>query len=284
MLSGASKRLVLIAALTTGLAACSGFGLLYRFADTYITNEVEKYLELDDAEAAFVDGQVDAFVDWHSREMLPLYADLLNEYADRIVSQSLNRQAAAAGREKVRGLLEKLFNGAAPFAAAVLARHTAPDKVDALEKRLADRLAKRREGLERPVEDRLADRQESIVDNFERFTGPLKDNQVAIIERYVEASVDNFGRWLENREHRQKAFIDFMRTGPDESELAEFIPRILLRAHELVDPDYQAVTEKRWEAIEKLLFDVLTSLDAKQRNYIAGTLRGYAKDMRDISS
>ena len=284
MQNGKPQRLVLVLVTAAFLTACSGFGLLYRFADTYITSEIEEYLEPNDAEAAFIALKTEEFVDWHSQEMLPLYADLLNEYADIIVSQSLNRPAATRGAETARDLLGKIFRGAAPYAAAVLARHTAKDKVDALEKRLAERLAKRREGLERPLEDRLADRLEGIIDNFERFTGPLKDDQIAIIERYVEASGGDYARWLDNREHRQKAFIDFLRTAPDEAQLAEFIPRILLRADEIVDPDYRAVTERRWAAIEALLFDVLTSLDAKQRNYFAGTLRGYAQDMRDISS
>ena len=58
----------------------------------------------------------------------------------------------------------------------------------------------------------------------------------------------------------------------------------MLHSYEVADPDYKAVAEARWKVFENLLFGVLSTMSKAQAAYFIETLRGYAGDMRDLSS
>jgi hypothetical protein len=138
--------------------------------------------------------------------------------------------------------------------------------------------------LAEPLEQRLEARVERIVENFERVTGDLDDAQRQIIRRYAEATAGDNAVWLRNRVNRQRAFTEFLSRRPDEAQISAFVFRILLRAHEIVDPEYRAVSEARWMRFETLLFDIMTSLSAEQRETLSATLRDYAAEMLELSS
>ncbi len=276
-------RLATVFLVLCALPACSGFRLLYAFADTYIIDAADSYLDPDDTEKRHIEAKTQRFVAWHSREMLPRYADFLSASADRIEAGAVDRKWITGRTEEARSLLHEVVSGAAPFAAEVLVRYTQPAKVERLSQRLDERLAEQREKMASPRDERRTKRQKRIAKNFERFTGPLKKAQLAVIERYVAASTDASRRWLETRAKRQRAFLDFLSQRPDEARIAAFIPRILLQGHEIVDPEYGTISERRWAAIADLVYGVLTTLDTEQRRTAVRTLRSYAADMRKMA-
>ena len=57
--------------------------------------------------------------------------------------------------------------------------------------------------------------------------------------------------------------------------------RIILQAHEVVDPDYRAISDARWALLEAMCYDVSATLDDEQRKQLMTTLRSYAADMVD---
>ena len=59
--------------------------------------------------------------------------------------------------------------------------------------------------------------------------------------------------------------------------------RFLVRAHEVVDPDYRAISENRWALREAMYFDLLSSLSDAQRRELVTTLRGYAVEMVELA-
>ena len=281
---GRLLRLATIALILFGLPACSGFRLLYSFADTYIIDAAESYLDPDDAEQQHIEIKTQQFLAWHTRIMLPRYARYLSLSAKRIEAGTVDRDWAATRTQDARELLSEVVFGAAPFAADVLVRYTSPAKIERLSQRLDERLAEQHEKMASPRDERRAQRQKRIAKNFERFTGPLEKAQLAVIESYVAASADAGRRWLETRAKRQRAFLDFLSQQPDEARIATFIPQILLHGHEIVDPEYGAITERRWTAIADLIFGVLSTLDAEQRRKTVRSLRDYAADMRKMAS
>ena len=284
-LRAAAFRAVILVALAIAVSGCSRLSLVYGFAGPALSREAAYHLNLDETEQAVVDDRVAAFLDWHSAVMLPRYARFLSDQADIVERGPPDRATVADTVTKLRTLLDDLVAGAAPYTADVLVNHTAPGKVRYLKARMDERLAERlEEAAEDPPEERLEDRVERTADNFERLTGDLNDGQKEIIRRYVKATLADNAIWLKNRANRQRAFTEFLSRRPGEAEIGAFVQRILLRPHEIVDPDYLAVSERRWTRFETLLFEIMVSLTDEQRETLVETLRGYAAEMLDLST
>lgn len=95
--------------------------------------------------------------------------------------------------------------------------------------------------------------------------------------------MDGNSRWLRTRGLRQQAFLDFLAQRPDEAEIEPFLFKIVLRGHEVVEPEYESISEARWQRFETLLGDILLSLTPAQRSTAVETLREYAAELLELS-
>jgi hypothetical protein len=278
------RKVAALLVISLSVSGCSGLSFLYGLAETALAREANFHLDLDEEGEAGVDRKIKALFAWHSSEMLPRYAHFLEGQAEIVDRGEVDRREVDAAVDELRKMLDELIRGAAPYTASVFVDHTAPEKVTHLKARMAERLAERREELAAPLEDRLEERIERIVDNFERLTGDLNAVQMGFIKRYAAATAKDNETWLKTRASRQRAFTDFLSQRPDQSQIARFIYRILLRPHEIVDPEYKAVSNARWVRFEALLYDMMTSLTFEQRRHASKTLREYAAEMLELSS
>lgn len=273
--------LLIIAFTGTG---CSGLSFVYGLAETALAREANYHLDLNEDGDVFVDQKIEELFEWHSREMLPQYARFMNSQADAVDRGALDRASIDSAVLAMRDILEALVSGASRYTADVLVNHTAPEKVRHLKERMAERLAETREELQEPAEERLETRIERIVDNFERFTGTLTKPQVTVVSRYAEATLGDTEVWLRNRANRQRAFTEFLAQEPSKKEISTFVYKIILRPHEIVDPEYKAVSEARWKRFQELLYGIMTTLSDAQRKTMSTTLRRYAADMLELAS
>lgn len=278
------RRLIAFGAAVILLAGCSGFKLAYNFADYQLSQEARFYLDVGDNEAELLDRQIAALLDWHRTRMLPQYAAYFYAQADLVEQAGVNRGQIAQAVQQLRLLMDETFQGASPFFADVLVRHSTEDRVRFLKARMDERESERREEEQAPLDERITDRTKRIVKNFERFMGDLTPDQTARIRTHAKDSIDDSRAWKENRVKRQTAFLDYLSQRPDKSLLSEFIFKITVRSYEIVDPDYRVISERRWGRFESLLGDITLSLSAEQRRTFAENLRGYAADMLDLSS
>ncbi len=266
------------------LTGCSSLQIAYIFAEDMVESRAEDYLELSPDQEAELETQSAALIAWHRKAMLPAYAVFFNDQADIAESGGWTRPQMKEAFTEFRALLDVTVEGAAPFIAKVLVDHTTPAKLSFLETRLAENMAEKRaeEETESP-QDTLDEWVERRVERLTRFTGALSDDQAAIIRRHTKGGMNLAMRWLDNRELRQGALVTFLRTEPGQEQIAHFVHRVLLHAHEVVDPDYRAISEARWALLEEMYFDVMASLSDNQRRELVSTLRSYAADMIDLS-
>lgn len=266
------------------LSGCSSLQFAYSFADDVLEGRADEYLNLNEDQEAVLEEQTAAMIRWHRQEMLPKYATFFRAQADIAEAGGWSREGLSDAFQTFRGLMDETVEGASPFIATVMAEHRTEDKIAYLEARMAENLAERRADEEAETAEESADEWvERRVDRLSRFLGDLTDEQVAIVRSYTEDGMDDGLRWLENREQRQGAFVTFLRTEPTRDEIAQFVHRILLRAYEVVDPDYKTISERRWALRERMYFDVLETLSDEQRDTLIFTLRDYADDMLSLA-
>ena len=262
------------------LSGCSTLQIAYTFAEDMLESRAEDYLDLSAEQEAELADHSAALIAWHRKTMLPTYAAFFNAQADIAEAGGWTRAQLAAAFTTFRALIDGTVRGAAPFVAKVLIGHTTPGKLAHLEARMAENNAERRaERAAETPEETLEGWIDRRVERMSRFSGTLSDGQVAIIRRHAARGMDRAMRWLDNRELRQGALVTFLRSEPTRADTARFVHRIILHAHEIVDPDYRAVSEARWKRREGMYFEVLSSLSDAQRQEVVSTLRSYAADM-----
>jgi len=284
VLPRASLKIAVIVVGLLLLSGCSSLKFGYSFADDILESRGQTYLDLSPEQETGLESQSEALVAWHRREMLPKYATFFNAQADIAETGGWTRSQLSSAFTEFRALRDETVEGAALFIAAVLIEHSVPERLAYLEARMAEKLSERRaEVMKKTSKERLDDSVERRANRFSRFVGSLSKAQTAIIRRHTEDGLDDPARWLNNRESRQKALATFLRSNPSEDEIAGFVYRILVRAHEEVDPDYRAISENRWALREAMYFDLLSSLSDSQRRELVTTLRGYAVEMVELA-
>lgn len=273
------RKFATVIVLAVILTACSSIKILYSLLDDFIWDSVEFHLNIDDdAEKEFTELKVREMVDWHRSKMLPIYARHLRQQAEFLENDKMSEARLTESFKVGRGLIEATVKGAVPFAAKVLIRHRSKERRTYFLARMSERLAEKIEQLNEPRPERLAKRIERIIDNFERFTGDLSEQQLLTIRSHAERSIEDIPYRLANRRLRQQATIDFLATQPNEAAIAGFLTTLLLRPYEIVQPEYKEFSTAAIERFKGMLFKVVLAMTPKQRNKAAATLREYADD------
>ena len=272
-----SASLVMIALPVTG---CSGLKVAYSLAEGIVQERAKAYLDLSSEQNTRLVEQSSALINWHRESMLPKYAAFFLAQADIAEDFGWSRREVSNAIGTIRLLIDETVKGASGFLAAVLIEQTTPEKISYFAARMDENLIASRKKIASRTSDYLISRR---VDRIARFTGPLERRQVSIIRAYTQQDLGSGNRWLDNREQRQVALLTFLGNKPTKEELANFIYKLLVSSHEIVDPAYRHVSEARWKKREAMYFDILRSINVKQRNVLISTLRRFASDMTELS-
>ena len=279
-----NRKLMLTLVITMGLAACSSFKIMYDFADDYIKQEAKFFLKFDEQGEQHLNDQVDKMMEWHNTIMLPRYAAYLRQLANQLDHGLYGATAITKGMKDGRILLQNTVAGVASYVARILVRQTITENVEHLRLKIIERSKEQKEKLARPIEKRTEDRTERLIKNVGRFMGDLNEIQNNLINRYAKSTINDAKRRLDNRNLRQSALLTFLAGKPKEMEIDAFISQIVLRAHEIVDPDYKGYSEKRIARFTTLLVNIFAASTNDQRRATSEKLRSYAQDFSEISN
>ena len=284
MVGKMNRKLMLTLVITMGLAACSSFKIMYDFADDYIKQEAKFFLKFDEQGEQHLNDQVDKMMEWHNAIMLPRYAAYLRQLANQLDHGLYGATAITKGMKDGRILLQNTVAGVAPYVARILVRQTIIENIEHLRLKLIERSKEQKEKLARPIEKQTEDRTERLTKNVGRFMGDLNEIQNNLINRYAKSTINDAKRRLDNRNLRQSALLTFLAGKPNEMEIDAFISQIVLRAHEIVDPDYKGYSEKRIARFTTLLVNIFAASTNDQRQATSEKLRSYAQDFSEISN
>ena len=279
-----NRKLMPTLVITMGLAACSSFKIMYDFADDYIKQEAKFFLKFDEQGEQNLNDQVDKMMEWHNAIMLPRYAAYLRQLANQLDHGLYGATAITKGMKDGRILVQITVAGVAPYVARILVRQTIIENIEHLRLKLIERSKEQKEKLARPIEKQTEDRTERLTKNVGRFMGDLNEIQNNLINRYAKSTINDAKRRLDNRNLRQSALLTFLAGKPKEMEIDAFINQIVLRAHEIVDPDYKGYSEKRIARFTTLLVNIFAASTNDQRQATSEKLRSYAQDFSEISN
>ena len=284
MVGKINRKLMLTLVITMGLAACSSFKIMYDFADDYIKQEAKFFLKFDEQGEQHLNEQVDKMMEWHNTIMLPRYAAYLRQLANQLDHGLYGATAISKRMKDGRILLQNTVAGVAPYVARILVRQTNIENTEHLRLKIIERSKEQKENLARPIEKRTEDRVERVTKNLTRFMGDLNEIQNNLVNRYAKSTINDAKRRLDNRNLRQSALLTFLAGKPNELKIDAFIRQIVLRSHEIVDPDYKGFSEEWIDRFTMFLANIFAASTNDQRLATSEKLKSYAQDLSEISN
>ena len=264
-------------------ASCSNTRIIYSLAEKFVEDEVTFFIDLDKEEEIRLTKQVTELVEWHRKNMLPKYETYLRDTAEKLAKNQYSYVDIKNILIYGRALIEETVIGLTPFTSKFLVEHQTVGDIDFLEKQMEKRRQQRLENLSKPSNKLYEIRKDRLIKNFERFFGNLNDSQVILIKRYASETLDDKRVRLNNRTMRQKAFLEFLRTQPNQKSLMIYTNKLLLSGHEITNQGYRDFQDSSLVLFSELMSNMLEVSSDMQRERVIKKIRKYANDFKVFS-
>ena len=175
---------LLVAALVVG---CSAARLGYNTAPTLAYWWLDSYFDFDGEQSLRIRADLQAVLDWHRKEELPLLIQTLRELqamAPKAVTPAQVCAVVPGLQTRVQVTLERVAPSIAAIAPSLQAA-----QIENMAREFQKRNKKwREEWLEGTLAERAERRVEKIVDRAESLYGTLESAQIAIIKSHIQTS------------------------------------------------------------------------------------------------
>ena len=284
-------RLVLLCLIIPLVSACSALRIGYEFVPRYAAWQLDRYWELDSAQASFSKERIDELWRWHRHSELPEYARWL-----RSLNGGLDASVDIVEVTNWRRMLIRYWRVTALRVApdvSELIVSLRPQQIDHMKQRLASANEDyKQEFLPHDPAMRQARRIKRIEERLEYYFGPLMDVQRDIVRRMAGAMPRNEQVWFEERLARQKDFVDLAerlgRFGPSPTaaqreEAARLVTDYLVSLWEPRDPKRRQALESVMLASDEITVAVFNAALAEQKARLSERLLGLAADFEALS-
>lgn len=270
-----------------GLGGCSLTRIGYHSLPTLAQWEINRYVDLDEAQRALVASHLERVLHWHRGDELAQYARFLRGLDARVQAR-VDPAEVARVRARVEQAWDALAERLAP-GVAELALTLRPEQIAQMHRRVDALQAKAREQyLPREGESRDDARARRVTKRAEFFLGDLPERQLAELRSLVAAFPASEQAWLAEREARQREFVamlDRLRAErPPPAEATRIAGEHLRAMWQSRDAARRALLAESVAASDALTARLVAGAGADQRRHLSKRLRGWAEDFEALSS
>ena len=266
--------------LLLALGGCSATQFIYNRVDVLVRWYLDDYVTLDRDQRKRFDVRLDAFLEWHRREELPTYVELLDD-ALQILDDGVPLDAT-------RQMAERIVLAAVRFQDPFLELLLSTGE-DLRPEQRAEFVENLMAGQEEFETDRLArsdvEYREDLEARFDkqlsRYMGSLANEQTDRIALGVNAMtrLDRF--WLEDRRVWIEALSDILLTA--DPNWPEQVRQLIAQRDEALLPAYREGIDHNGEVILQLSRDVLLARTVKQDLKLRGKLQALRDDLAALT-
>jgi len=262
------------------LSGCSATQFIYNRVDILIRWYLDDYVSLDRDQQARFTTRLDALLEWHRLEELPVYVVLLDDalvILDNGVSLDATRAMAARIESAAIRLQDRFLE---------LLLSTGEDLTPAQRAGFIETLWAKQEEFEA---DRLARDDAAYRDDLEarfdkqlrRYLGPLTDEQKSRLRQGVAAMTRLDHYWLQDRRVWISALSEILLS--DEPSWVEPVRALIASRNEALLPEYRDGIDHNGEVILQLSRDVLLLRSDKQDKKLRARLTALRDDLAALS-
>jgi len=285
--SGAGWLRAAYAAAALALSSCAAlnvgtFNVAYEHADWLLQRMASHYVDFDAGQKQALQAGFGNLHEWHRRQELPLYADVMDAAAKRM-ERGLRRDDVVWMVRSVTERWQVTSRHLAADLTPVLATLT-EEQVAQMERKLAEDNAKFAKTQLSP-DIRKADkyRAEWLNDQIVRWIGELTPAQKDRVALSVKQTEDFPALRLAERRRRQANFLQLVRHTHDPRALGAALDDMLSTPREGAEEAYRRSAVHYEEQMVQLVLDLDRTLSPEQRATAAARMRRYAENFRALA-
>ena len=273
-------HVLLLIALVVATGGCSVIGFTYNRADWLAFHYAKGYVDFDSQQRKVLKAALSERLREHREHELPKYVALLS-HGEELLADGLSAGEALEMLNRVRGLYEEGVRRTVPKIASTLLS-LSPAQVDELAQNMADKnKAFREKVLSADLDRRFRGRVRRVVKRIQRWTGPLSDSQVLLVEGRISSMQDLTPDWFEYRQQKQQELLRFLRAQTEPATLEKFLVDWMTTQFDL-DQKTAAAAEQWALDVSKMMADLETTLTAGQSEELFETISGYRSIVEEL--
>jgi len=276
--------IVLVFLLLLPLSGCSLVSVGYNNADLYLRYSINGYTTFNDSQKQEIKREVDNYLLWHRKTMLPEYADSLRDLL-QIVQSGKELKSDDVIRIKLTGreLYVKTVQPAVEPVASLLSDLDAV-QVDELVLSFAKENNKQREKyLSGSDEKKLRKRAERTIDFIENMVGGLTDVQLEKIRELSFKLPFTTDLFLRLRENKQAGLIGLLGNKKGGKEIAAYLAAWLTMPEAGRSPEEQGLLLSFERGADEMAIEIYAMLDKQQKRTLEKNMTKYIEAFTQLA-
>lgn len=276
-------RIICLLLLPCLLAACSATRYAYNQAPVLLNWWVADWFDFDRDQAAKVKDSLVQLHDWHRAQMLPVWAQQLQQLTDEMANTTTPERICAWGdqiQQQIDLLAQQAISLSAPIATGM-----GPRQWKQLDKRIQERNEEwRKEWMPATNQEQLEHRYDKTSEQAEKWYGSLEKSQRQLIRSSLEQSNWSAQKQLDQVIKRQKDLQATLRSvqGRSPAEAHTMLQDLWKRSQQPTNEADRAYHEQLRLEVCQTIARFHNSTTAEQRKYAQKRLQGYVDDMQAL--
>ena len=257
----------------------------YRFADTFVEWEINKYVDLNAQQQADVDRAITELHYWHATSELPVYTKQLQELRDKIAAENLSLVDLQTTYKQLFSAWQRILNELEPYALQFLPELT-DEQTEQLLKKLAERQQDERQEL-REANGELAEQRQRWRKRSEKnartWLRRLTPVQERLLIEWVNQREATASLWLDYNDQWQQNFAEALKQRHNAAIFSGQMRALMYDSERLKSPELKQLTEQNRAATLDFFYLLYQSLTDEQRQRVVRKLDGYIEDMEALA-
>ncbi|HEX4763815.1 MAG TPA: DUF6279 family lipoprotein [Usitatibacter sp.] len=263
--------------------AYSNAALAYSNFGPALAWTVDDYVDMNDAQEAWVKERATRLMQWHRKEELPRARRILEGMLAK-ADGAFSTEELAVLQADARGFYLRFMGRLAPDMAEFLAT-TDAGQLGRIENKLAkDNREFLKESVHGTPEERRRRRMHRFLTHLEAWTGPLDDAQREVIASAYAEVPDLTEQMLGERRYRQAEVLALVRSNASKQEMEPTLRRLFVGTDEWRRPEYARAVRERDALLQEAVAKVSGTLTAKQRAALQARIRGLIADIDKVTA
>jgi len=278
-------KLIFVIAILLSLSGCGIISIGYNYAEVYLRYSINGYTSFNDAQKETIKQEVNLFMLWHRKQMLPEYISFLQALQQTAQSgAALKKEDVARFRTEVRALYVKTLQPAVRPAASLLSGIDAEQIQELVESFAKENKKQKDKELGGNQDERLRKRAERTIDFLENLVGGFTDKQLEKIRDMSRQLPFATGIYISQREDNQARLIELLNNNKGEKEIAVFLNSWLLTPEAITSPDERSTMRNFENASDEMIVSVYQMLTDRQKNTLLKNIQKYIDTIQELAS
>jgi hypothetical protein len=283
-------KLLLLSAACLVLAACgamtklaySNAALAYNNLAPMMAWMVDEYVDVHGSQKDWVKDRIARVMSWHRSHELPEYRRFL-EFVLAEAREPFTVEEIADGYRRLRLHYDRTAEQVLPDVADFFLQLDSV-QVAQMEKKFAEDNRKFvRESLKGSPEERRERRVKRFRMHLESWLGDLSDSQEALVASYYRDLPDYVEERLAERRFRQSETLALIRAKPAREQMVAGLRRLFIETSAWRRPEFAQKLRDRDQRFFEMFAKLSATLTPEQRGHLQGRIRGYLRDITEIS-